>query len=284
MLWTTLISHQFPSTFILNNTVFTILLMQINNFLLWYVTAAKISVLYEEERAAADRSGDGRAAEGKCSLANNIMEELQEATAQIHPNGELIDCFHQRVSLLEKHLDEAVVTRADIEKCLCEVEDKPKRKDEEFIFVFVFSGSESCGAQKRAQKKRSEWYKRKEWGHDKDQEISKVWQENSNSGWNHCTAEPERLSWKTPTKERNELQERALRNKQRDQKWAAWPLWPGGVTSSTGVSTTERAEGDSPGRIQLLESRAEREPAGDRWGNHSASGKMSQEFLRFWVL
>lgn len=49
----------------------------------------------EEERAAAERSGDGFAAEENCFLANNIMEELQEATEQIHQNGEPIDCLHQ---------------------------------------------------------------------------------------------------------------------------------------------------------------------------------------------
>lgn len=31
-----------------------------------------------------------------------------------------------------------------------------------------------------------------------------------------------------------------------------------------GVSTTERAEGDTPGKIQLQETRGEQEPAGDR--------------------
>lgn len=84
---------------------------------------------------------------------NDIIEELQEATEQIHQNDELIDCLHQRVSLLEKHLDGAVLSGADTEKQLCEVEEEPKRKDEEFTFVFIFRGSESCRALKRARKR-----------------------------------------------------------------------------------------------------------------------------------
>lgn len=92
-----------------------------------------------------------------CFIVNDIIKELQEATEQIHQNDELIDCLHQRVSLLEKHLDEAVLSGADTEKQLCEVEEEPKRKDEEFTFVFIFRGSESCRALKRARKKRSDW-------------------------------------------------------------------------------------------------------------------------------
>lgn len=121
------------------------------------MTAAKIMILKEEARAAADGSGDGWAAEENCFKGNDIIKELQEATEQIHQNGELIDCLHHRVSLLEKHLDEAVFSDADIEKQLYEVEEEPKRKDEEFIFVFIVRGSESCRALTRAQKKRSDW-------------------------------------------------------------------------------------------------------------------------------
>lgn len=99
-----------------------------------------------------DRSGDGQAAEENCFITNDIIEELQEATEQIHQNDELIDCLHHRVSLLEKHLDEAVLSGADFEK-----QEGPKRKDEEFIFIFIFRGSESCRTLKRAQKKRSDW-------------------------------------------------------------------------------------------------------------------------------
>lgn len=97
----------------------------------------------------------------KCFTAKNVIEKLQEATEQIHQNDELIDCLHHRVSLLEKHLNEAVLAGADTEKQLCEGKWEPKRKDKEFIFVFIFRGSGSCRALKKGPKRRGQTGKKK---------------------------------------------------------------------------------------------------------------------------
>lgn len=251
-----------------------------NKFSFWHTTAATIAVLKEE--AAADGSGDGRAAEEKSKRQNwraPTEHHGSAPTEKIHQSDELIDCLYHRVSLLEKHQDEAVRSGADTEKQLCEDEEEPKSNDEEF--VFVFRGSESCRALKKGPKEEVRLVKRKERLHDKDHEISRFDKDPLN-----------RLKWllsrsggvlkdtrrRCVFQKRRELQERAFWNKQREQRWAVWPLWPWGVASST-VSTTERAEGDTPAKMQLLETRGEQEPAGDRWGTHSASGETSQSSL-----
>lgn len=156
------------------------------------------------------------------------------------------------VSVLEKHLDEGVVSGTDIEKQFLEVQEEPKRKQEENV-------------QLQGTRELWKWLKRRGQAAKKNTCMKRTNKIKVLQDSLCCCSEVvlkdtrDVLVWRKRTvrdTRRNsskKIQKSALQKKQQDQKWAVWPLCPRGVKSSTEALTTERAEGDTPGKIQLLE-------------------------------
>lgn len=95
-----------------------------------------------------------------------------------------------------------------------------------------------------------------------------------------------RDTWRNSSKEKRASEKCSLKEAAGAEMHSLTSLTMGSQVLNGGFDN-KRAEGDTPGKIQLPETGGEQKPAGhwrSRWGNRSASGKISQRFLQLWFL